>query len=173
MTSKLNCWMAPILICLSSVSSSICISDVDRCLQADIQAVCATLPCRERERQGKGGKWRKVTEDERIQKRRERWKGVGKIRMGMRKTENEVGYLGKHHLTFRERLSETRHTQAKWTVDCQQDKSVLNHDQTKMGVAAANMLRDLSVSARAAQDWRLARQHSLQTVYLLCTMYPN
>lgn len=39
------------------------------------------------------------------------------------------------------------------------------------------MLRDLWASARAAQDWRLARQHSLHThshtVYLLCTMYPN
>ncbi len=44
MTSRLNCWTAPMLICLSSVSSSICISDVARCLQADIHAVCATLP---------------------------------------------------------------------------------------------------------------------------------
>lgn len=40
--------MAPMLICFSSVSSSICIRDVDRCLQADMQAVCATLPCAER-----------------------------------------------------------------------------------------------------------------------------
>lgn len=47
--------MAPMLICLSSVSSSICISDVDRCLQADIQAVWATLPWREKETEGKEG----------------------------------------------------------------------------------------------------------------------
>ena len=62
MTSKLNCWMAPILICLSSVSSSICISEVDRCLQADIQAVWATLPCRQRDSEKEGGKgwwWRR------------------------------------------------------------------------------------------------------------------
>lgn len=45
MTSRLNCWTAPMVTCLSSESNSICISDVARCLQADIQAVCATLPC--------------------------------------------------------------------------------------------------------------------------------
>lgn len=33
------------LICFNSLSSSICIKDVDRCWQADMQAVWATFPC--------------------------------------------------------------------------------------------------------------------------------
>lgn len=37
--------MAPMLICFNSLSSSICIKDVDRCWQADMQAVWATFPC--------------------------------------------------------------------------------------------------------------------------------
>lgn len=44
MTSRLNCWTAPMLICFNSLSSSICIKDVDRCWQADMQAVWATFP---------------------------------------------------------------------------------------------------------------------------------
>lgn len=95
MTSKLNCWMAPILICLSSVSSSICISDVDRCLQADIQAVWATLPCREGQW---GGRTRNETEEERMQKKKERWKGVGKIKMTMRRTLNKEEKAGREAL---------------------------------------------------------------------------
>lgn len=54
--------MAPMLICLSSVSRSICISDVDRCLQADIQAVWATLPCREN--WWRGGRTKNVVKGE-------------------------------------------------------------------------------------------------------------
>lgn len=44
MTSRLNCCTAPMLICFNSLSRSICIKDVDRCWQADMQAVWATFP---------------------------------------------------------------------------------------------------------------------------------
>ena len=41
------------LICFSSLSINICSSEVDRCLQADMQAVWATFPWGE-EQQGAG-----------------------------------------------------------------------------------------------------------------------
>lgn len=71
-TSKLNCWIAPILICLSSVSRSICISDVDRCLQADIQAVWATLPYREN--WWRGGRTKTVVKGESMLKEKKKLK---------------------------------------------------------------------------------------------------
>lgn len=81
MTSKLNCWRAPILICLSSVSRSICISDVERCLHADIQAVWATLPCRERGQWG--GRKTNVIEEERTERMKldgaEKLRGAEKV----------------------------------------------------------------------------------------------
>ena len=37
---------------------------MDRCLQADIQAVWATLPCRERDSEKVGGQGRRVQKEE-------------------------------------------------------------------------------------------------------------
>lgn len=55
LTSTLNCCRAPIDTCLTSASNSSCSREVERCLQADIHAVWATFPYREK-RKGKGDK---------------------------------------------------------------------------------------------------------------------
>lgn len=57
LTSTLNCCTAPIDTCLTSASNSSCSREVERCLQADIHAVWATFPYRER-RKGKGDKYK-------------------------------------------------------------------------------------------------------------------
>lgn len=55
LTSTLNCCRAPIDTCLTSASNSSCSREVERCLQADIHAVWATFPYREKKK-GKGDK---------------------------------------------------------------------------------------------------------------------
>lgn len=79
--------MAPILICLSSVSRSICISDVDRCLQADIQAVWATLPYREN--QWRGERTKNVVKGESILKKKEN-KGWKRLQCGEKEDRDRV-----------------------------------------------------------------------------------
>lgn len=54
--------MAPMLICFNSLSSSICIKDVDRCWQADMQAVWATFPCLKQISKPKNKQRKKQTE---------------------------------------------------------------------------------------------------------------
>lgn len=53
LTSALSCCRAPMEICLISGSIKSCIKEVEMCLQVDMQAVCATLPCEEERAQEK------------------------------------------------------------------------------------------------------------------------